>query len=797
MKELHLICNSHIDPAWMWDWHEGCATAISTFYSAVELLKEYDFVFCHNEALLYEYVEKYDPQLFDEIKKLVAEGKWIVVGGWYLQPDCNIPSGEAFVRQIRKGQRYFKEKFGVESKTAFNVDSFGHNIGLPQILKKCGQENYIICRPMPEVVKLGNGIFKWIGVDGSAINTFRVNDGSYYTGTFGAFKGKLEQFESEKNAVLLWGVGNHGGGPSRKDLNDIAEFAKEKKDEWKVIHSTPEKALASLDYAYEVDYSLLPCFIKCYSSMSSIKKANRGLENALFQTETIAAIADKAGKIAYDFNAFDEAERALCHLQFHDVLAGTVAPNGEETSLMHASAGRTVLRETFERAFMALCEDEKKAGEDEFPIFVFNPLPHEVDTVVETELLSTTCYVGGPFMNKFDAYQSGKKIDCQIIKEISNIAYDRRKRIAIRAKLKPMGLTRIDLKRSDEPRTAKQKVFSGGEIDGGTQKFHFGENTKGLCSYQADGEEYVCGHIRPVMFDDNADPWGWDLTRYHWFNDFKMEEEYADGIFGGLKGKCRSETGCVLDKVETRYRLKNSLVEMDYKLYKNANFFDIEVDAYWNERLKGLKIAIPVKKGGKLFGQMSFAQEALPMNGDECTAHSFVAIDYGDKTLAVFNDGIYSFSFENDTLYLTLLNGAAYCAHPVGLPLLEEGRYIPFIEQGKRSFKFRVGVFGKEELENKALEFERVGYSLNHFPHGKGEKVGGMVELNDEAVSLQAFKKSKDGGYILRLFNGTQQARDTEIAVGGVRERISFTPFEVKTYRYQDGKLTECDGMVV
>ena len=123
---------------------------------------------------------------------------------------------------------------------------------------------------------------------------------------------------------------------------------------------------------------------------------------------------------------------------------------------------------------------------------------------------------------------------------------------------------------------------------------------------------------------------------------------------------------------------------------------------------------------------------------------------------------------------------------------MEEGRYIPFIEQGKRSFKFRIGVFNKAELENKALEWDRVGYSLNHFPHGNGEKVGSMVEVSDEAVSLQAFKKSKDGGYILRLFNGTDKPQTATFSVCGVKEQATFIPFEVKTYRYQDGKITEC-----
>ena len=113
MKELHLICNAHLDPVWQWDWNEGATAALATFYAACEIAEEYDYIFCHNEALLYEFVETYDPALFERIKGLVKAGKWHIMGGWYVQPDCNIPCGEGFVRQIESGLSYFKEKFGI------------------------------------------------------------------------------------------------------------------------------------------------------------------------------------------------------------------------------------------------------------------------------------------------------------------------------------------------------------------------------------------------------------------------------------------------------------------------------------------------------------------------------------------------------------------------------------------------------------------------------------------------------------------------------------------------------------
>ena len=169
MKQLHLICNAHLDPVWQWDWNEGATAALATFYAACEIAEEYDYIFCHNEALLYEFVETYDPALFERIKGLVKAGKWHIMGGWYVQPDCNIPSGEGFIRQIESGLSYFKEKFGVIPTAAVNFDSFGHTQGLVQILSKCGYSGYICCRPMPEFNPFSANYMEWKGFDGSSV----------------------------------------------------------------------------------------------------------------------------------------------------------------------------------------------------------------------------------------------------------------------------------------------------------------------------------------------------------------------------------------------------------------------------------------------------------------------------------------------------------------------------------------------------------------------------------------------------------------------------------------------------
>ena len=129
-RTVHLVSNAHLDPVWLWEWEEGAAEALATFRAAADLGEQFDdYIFCHNEAILYQWVEQYDPALFKRIQRLVRRKRWYILGGWYLQPDCNMPAGEGFVRQLLVGRRYFREKFNVRPTTAVNFDSFGHTRG--------------------------------------------------------------------------------------------------------------------------------------------------------------------------------------------------------------------------------------------------------------------------------------------------------------------------------------------------------------------------------------------------------------------------------------------------------------------------------------------------------------------------------------------------------------------------------------------------------------------------------------------------------------------------------------------
>lgn len=216
MKNVILVCNAHLDIVWLWQWTEGAAEALATFRTAADFCEEYDgFVFNHNEALLYQWAEEYDSALFARIQRLVRQGRWQIMGGWYLQPDCVMITGESFVRQIAAGRRYFFNAFGKTPRVAANFDSFGHSRGMVQILKQAGYEGYIVCRAGDAERKAGGNDFCWRGLDGSEI-IVHYSDENYNT-VRGRANEELEiwlaKHARENEGLFLWGIGDHGGGP--------------------------------------------------------------------------------------------------------------------------------------------------------------------------------------------------------------------------------------------------------------------------------------------------------------------------------------------------------------------------------------------------------------------------------------------------------------------------------------------------------------------------------------------------------------------------------------------------------
>lgn len=805
-KTIHLICNAHLDPVWQWEWEEGAATAVSTFRTAADLCEEFEeFIFCHNEAILYRWVEEYEPELFRRIQRLVRAGRWHVMGGWYLQPDCNMPSGESIVRQILLGRAYFREKFGSEPTTAINLDSFGHSRGLVQILRKSGYDSYLICRPLTGDIPGMPDRFVWQGFDGSEVLVHRVAD--WYNAPLGKARDKIEKRVADPGDlpvnVVLWGVGNHGGGPSRKDLADLSDLIAESKDP-AVKHSTPEAYFAELaevkDTLHRRANDLNPWGVGCYTSMVRIKQKHRLLENELYALEKMACSASLQGLMEYPSAELRSVQIDLATCQFHDILPGSSIQPVEDMSLRVLDHALEEVSRLRARAFFALAAGQPAARQDEIPVLVYNPHPFKVRTIVECEFQLADINWEEQF-TVTPVYQNGSPMTSQNEKELGNLALDWRKRAVFVADLEPSQMNRFDarlvtLKKKPEPKIQPE----GDSITIRTADLEVVISAKtGLMeTYKVRGVDYITGRaFEPIVIRDNEDPWG---MLSHSFRDvegsFKLMSDEEGTEFSGVKaGVIPSvrviEDGDVRTVVEAMLEYGRSVICQRYMIPKQGTEVEVHTRVHWNEKDRMLKLSMPVA-GTKCryVGQTAFGVQELPANGDEAVAQKWTAVLTGDgRALTCINDGTYGSDFSEDGLRLTLLRSPAYAAHPINdRPMVPQDRYTVRIDQGERQFRFWINAGSEAErldhVDREALVKNEKPFAMSFFPSGAGEMPKAFVKLGDDVVQMSAAMPSEDGkGIVIRLYEPTGKPRKTTLCLPlrGVEHEVSLGAFEIKT----------------
>ncbi|WP_339318504.1 glycoside hydrolase family 38 C-terminal domain-containing protein [Paenibacillus sp. FSL R10-2734] len=805
MKRLHLLSNAHLDPVWQWEWEEGAAAAVSTFRAAAEFCEEYDgYVFNHNEVILYKWIEEYEPRLFERIQRLVKEGKWRIMGGWYLQPDCNMISGESFVRQILLGKAYFREKFDAEPTTAINFDSFGHTRGLVQVLQQAGYDSYIFMRP-DEMEALPARDFIWEGYNGSKVMAHKIEGG--YNTLMGKTCEKIERWLSDHSdadtGLVLWGVGNHGGGPSRIDLTQIGELMAEREDV-EIIHSTPEAYFEDLRAVDLPSFAgdLNPRFVGCYTSMIRIKQKHRQLENELFMTEKMLSTAALQGLLKYPAGELHEALCDLLTAQFHDILPGTSVQPAEEASLRQIDHGLEITARLKARAFFALASGQPKAALKEYPILIYNPHPFPVKGVFECEFMLEDQNWNEELSMPM-VYRDGQLLPCQPEKERSNLNLDWRKRVVFEAVLAPSSMNRFDSRiamvaEKPLPQLTEREGIFRFETD--ELRVVINAKTGRMDEYTVRGVSYLRQNaFAALVLEDNEDPWRMDTITFDRVEGvFELMSEDESGIFSGVKNPLPAvrviEDGAVRTVIEAVLHYGNSRICQLYKLPKQGTEIEVELRVYWNEKDKLLKLSIPtVLEQGDFLGQTAFGVNPLNGEGNEVVAQKWIAVEELAQNMAVtcINNGTYGGDFRQGEVRLSLLRGAGYCAHPIGdRPIMVQDRFLPRMDQGERSYTFwlNAGELAdrKEVIDREALAHNEQPYALSFFPSGEGEHLESFIVLEDERIQLSAFKKEEQGdGYILRLFEPTGSGGFTIVSIPslGIRREVSLQGFEFKTFR--------------
>lgn len=810
-RRLVLVCNSHIDPVWLWPWEEGLAATLATFRAAADLAESVDgFVFCHNEALLYQWVEEHEPPLFERIQRLARAGRWHVCGGWFLQPDCNLPSGESFVRQIQTGLKYFADRFGARPRVAFNVDAFGHGRGLVQVLAKSGYTGYLFCRPDARHLDLPSDDFMWVGYDGSAVLAHR--SGAHYNSELGRARAKVERWlgahAADEDGLVLWGVGNHGGGPSRADLGDLADLARETHDR-RIVHGRPEDYFDRLEARRaslpRVERDLNPWAPGCYTSMSTVKRAHRRLESLLFAAEKTCAAAAVQGLLPYPAAELDDALQSLLFTEFHDALAGTVVEEVEAQALQRLGHGLDLAGRLRARAFFALIAGEAKAQDGEYPLFVHNPHPFPVTATV-------VCEMQPPEPNADPAVwlepgltdREGRPVEAQVEKESCNIQMDQRKRIVFRPTLAPSAVSRFACRliRAPRPPVPSSRPIAGifrhrgagceAEIDGAT----------GLLSgYRtAQGAFVDRGAFRPLVMRDSADPWGMKTRSFRdRAGEFRLLAPRDAAALAGIAAPELPpvrviEDGPVRTIVEALFGYGRSVLRLRYALPKQGADVEVEARVTWAETDAMLKLAIPVALGSvRVLGQAAFGVEEYRRAADELVCLQWVACVSADgaHALTVVNDATYGFDVEGDEIRLSCLRSPAYAGHPVDdtTPVVRPDRAESRVDRGEHVFRFWLsGGPAAERLaavDREATTCHETPMALVAFPPGTGggPALPGAV-LSDPAVQMPSMRVSGDGRRLMvRMFEPTGRARSTTLTIPALDLAIDarLGPFEIKT----------------
>jgi alpha-mannosidase len=408
MKQFSIaaVGNSHIDMAWLWPWTETVEVVRNTFGTALELMREYpDFKFTASAAQAYEWMEEKYPAMFREIQQRVNEGRWEVIGGMWVEPDLNMPDGEALVRQIVYGKRYFREKFGVDIRIGWNPDSFGYNWQLPQIYKRSGIDYFVTQKLLwaSEFTKFPYRLFWWQAPDGSRLLTYFPSDYAnqidpqkmardsatygpmmwkYNGGTNSAPVGALDM-------MYLYGVGDHGGGPTRLDLDTALRWQKSDVVYPQLNFSTATQYFADLEKnkgELKIPIWDGELYFQYHrgvqTSQSEEKRGNR-------QNEVLALSAEKVVSIETLFGAmwpqqdFDTVWKGILFNQFHDILPGSgIHINYVDAARKYEVASR-IDRDMIRAGLNDIASRVKSDGAS---VLVFNPLSWPRTDEVEADV---------------------------------------------------------------------------------------------------------------------------------------------------------------------------------------------------------------------------------------------------------------------------------------------------------------------------------------------------------------------------------------------------------------------------
>jgi alpha-mannosidase len=800
-KTLHLIGNAHIDPVWLWRWQEGYHETYATFRSALDRMKEYpEFIFTAGSAALYAWIEEGDPQMFAEIQQRVAEGRWAIVGGWWIEPDCNLPCGESFVRQGLFGQRYFKQKFGKIARVAYNIDSFGHNAMLPQIFQKSGLDFYVFLRPMPHEMDLPGRVFRWQSPDGSQVLAFRIPF------TYCTSPGDLQEHAQRcvveikdpvHQGMCFYGVGNHGGGPTKTSIESLLAL-KAQAAEVEYTFSHPERFFSRLagegDVLPVVRDELQHHASGCYAAHSGIKRWNRLAENRLLAAEKWSAVAAWQNAVPYP-REFEHAWKNVLFNQFHDILAGTSLEIAYEDARDSYGEALSIASRALNRAlhsFLWNIKVEPQPGVK--PLVVFNPLAYDVKAPVEMEFDRL-----GPGTELLD--DLGQSVPCQAA-DLPTTPW--RQRLCFLADLPALGYRTYQVKEPVPGRVfgvsvpGDQAVSQPGlphALDDspfvfGNQRFAVQFNLltgtiDHLYDRKAGCEVFAGPAPQAAVIADLSDTWSHGVFAYpDRVGLFELDELHL------------VEQGPVRSVVHYKGKYRSSSMIIEYHIYHALEWLGVRVTVNWQEQNKVLKLRFPVNlEAARTTYEIPYGTLERTADGQEEPLQSWLDVSgvvpgssraYG---FSLLNDGKYSADVLGNEIGLTILRSPAYAHHDPAV--LQPGGHYSFIDQGIQQFQLILlphtgDWYAAGSLRLAGLLNQPPVALLGTFqPQGNLPKTASFIWVTAGSILVTVLKQAEDSqDLVLRACEtaGKYTQGIVRFPHWGRIIEADFSPYEIKTF---------------
>lgn len=802
-KRIYYIGNTHIDHTWLWNWTEGYDEAKAAFQAVLDRMEEFpEFRFTCSSTLLYEWVEKNEPELFERIVEKVREGRWQLVGGWAVQSDNNIPSGESFCRQGLYGQRYFASRFGKRAKVGYCVDSFGHNAQLPQFLRLQGMNGWLHFRPNQAELELPDGPYRWTGIDGSQVVGCRP-DGWYcshrpdWFNTIG--EALLPNMEKLPNALFFYGVGDHGGGPTIRDLEMLRDF-REAHPEYEHVYGDIDEFYRRADGRElpEVRGELQYCFRGCYTSNSSIKSLNRRCEGRLGMAEWASSLAAMTGKGEYPEEELRQAWQDVLANQFHDVMCGTCTPHAmEEAVFRYAGVMETAdrLRHFGSKKLTDRFDGRAPRGYSEsLAVTVLNSASWERQEGVEF-----FAHTPGRSIDHGAVVDGkGKPVDFQKVRSPFG-GPDNRGTYLIEPTVPAGGAALFHVVENPEPpspRTDLRATRTG--LENSLWRLRVDGNTGAIRSLfdKKKGVELVRRGKRLddlLVIHDDSDTWGTGRERF----------DEVVGRFEGAQVRLL-ERGPLRARLEIRRRYELCTAYETISLHRKSGRVDFELSVIWNDALKTVKIAFPLalERARSLY-EIPYGTLERKADGGENPVQKWVMVK--GKARARGKSGLmnYSVGVAVDTiggadvqadgeLRLTLLRSPNH-GHLTG-QAIETSPDRQIVDQGgprraRYSLVAGSGDLGLPEL-GVALS-QPLQVTFEGAQPGNTVVPFSLLSCAPTSVHVGAIKRAEDGrGFIVRLVE--TRGKKSEAKVKGPKGfkaiRTALKPYEIQSWRWVVGK---------